>query len=151
MDADAAPPGTAPSRARLFGRALTRRCPVCGSRGIYRGYFRLRERCPRCGLRFERLAGHWSGDIGINTIVSFALLWAVLLGGTLVMWGNLNVAALVIAATLAAVVFPVLFVPFAKALWVAIDLTMRPLSADELDPGYLAGEPRGRGAGTTDP
>jgi uncharacterized protein (DUF983 family) len=128
-----------PSPGRVLWRGLTRRCPVCGATRIFRNYFTLLPRCPRCGLRFRRLEGHWSGDIGINTIVSFTLLFFVLLGGTLLMWGDLNVMALAIAATAVTLVFPVAFVPVAKTLWTAIDVMMRPVEPDELDPGYLAG------------
>jgi hypothetical protein len=92
----------------------------------------MAERCPRCGLRFRRLEGHWSGDIGINTVVTFSLLWLVLVGGTLVMWGHINYLALAITAALVVFVFPIVFVPFAKTLWVAIDVVMRPVQDDEL-------------------
>jgi hypothetical protein len=105
---------------------------VCGEWAIFAGYFRLKQACPRCGLRFERLDGQWSGDIGINTIVTFTLLYIVLLGGALVMRGAINVAALAGAAAAVALVFPVLFVPVAKTLWLAVDLVMRPVAADEL-------------------
>jgi hypothetical protein len=90
------------------------------------------ERCPGCGLRFRRLEGHWSGDIGINTVVTFALLWLVMLGGTLVTWGHVNYVAIGITAGLVVFVFPVFFMPFAKTLWVAIDVIMRPVEVDEL-------------------
>jgi uncharacterized protein (DUF983 family) len=117
-------------------RGLIRRCPVCAERAIFTGYFRLRETCPRCGLRFARLEGHWSGDIGINTIISFTLLYVVLLGGTLVMWGDVNVALLGALTATVAVVFPIAFVPFAKTLWVAIDLAMRPLEPGEINENH---------------
>jgi uncharacterized protein (DUF983 family) len=123
-----------PSRVRLLLRGLSRRCPVCGEARIRQGYFRLKASCPRCGLRFTRLEGQWSGDIGINTIVTFTLLYVVLLGGTLLMWGDIKVGPLALAALLVVVVFPVLFVPFAKTLWLAIDLAMRPVQADEFLP-----------------
>ena len=122
---------TLPSRMRLLVRGLTGRCPICGETRIRQGYFRLKETCPRCGLRFTRLEGQWSGDIGINTIVTFTLLYLVLVGGTLVMWGDIRVGTLAVVATLVVLVFPVAFVPFAKTLWLAIDLIMRPVQADE--------------------
>jgi uncharacterized protein (DUF983 family) len=126
-------PSAGPSRAKLLFRGMTRRCPVCGEPRIFAGYFRLRPACPGCGLRFTRLEGQWSGDIGINTIVTFGLLYVILLGGTLLMWGDVNIALLAGAALLAVLVFPVLFVPVAKTLWLAIDLVMRPPQADEFD------------------
>jgi uncharacterized protein (DUF983 family) len=133
------PKWTGPSRARLLVRGLTRRCAVCGERRVFEGYFRMKPSCPQCGLRFARIEGQWSGDIGINTIVTFTLLYVVLLGGTLVMWGDVKVGVLAAVATFVVAVFPVLFVPVAKTLWLAIDLAMRPVQPDEIDAGYRTG------------
>jgi uncharacterized protein (DUF983 family) len=132
-------PWPGPSRMKLLLRGLSRRCPVCGETRIGQGYFRLKESCPGCGLRFTRLEGQWSGDIGINTIVTFSLLYLVLLGGTLLMWGDIRIGLLAVAATFVVLVFPVLFVPVAKTLWLAIDLIMRPPQADEFTDGERAG------------
>ena len=98
----------------------------------------MKVACPRCGLRFTRLEGQWSGDIGINTIVTFSLLYVVLLGGTLLMWGDVRVGLLAVIAAVVVLVFPVLFVPVAKTLWLAIDLVMRPIQPDEVDPAWRA-------------
>jgi uncharacterized protein (DUF983 family) len=130
---------TGPSRGKLLVRGLTARCPVCGAGGLVTGWFRLRATCPRCGLRVDRLEGQWSGDIGINTIVTFTLLYVVLLGGTLLMWGDVNVGLLAGIAVFVVLVFPVLFIPVAKTLWLAIDLAMRPVQADEVDAGWRSG------------
>jgi uncharacterized protein (DUF983 family) len=139
-----APAWIGPSRGKLLARGLRARCPVCGGGGLVTGWFRLRETCPTCGLHVDRLEGQWSGDIGINTIVTFALLYVVLLGGTLVMWGDVNIALLAGIATGVVLVFPVLFIPVAKTLWLAIDLAMRPVQADEVDARWREGGP-GRG------
>ncbi len=56
-------------------------CPACGQRGLFRRWFSMAEDCPRCGLHFERIEGHWIGAIGINTIVSFAVLGIVVIVG----------------------------------------------------------------------
>jgi len=76
----------------------------------------------------------------LRTSVLLTLLFAVLLGGTLLMWGHLNVALLGVIAGFVAVVFPVLFQPVSKVLWLAIDLQMRAAEADELDPAWVAGQ-----------
>jgi uncharacterized protein (DUF983 family) len=57
----------------MVGRACLRHCPVCGSGHLFRRWFSMVERCPRCALRFERIEGHWTGDLGINTIVVAAV------------------------------------------------------------------------------
>ena len=132
-------PSRTPAPLALW-RGVTKRCAYCGSGHLFRRWFTMVERCPRCGLGFRRLEGHWSGDIGINTIATFSLLWLVLIGGTLAMWGHINYVGLGVAAALVTFVFPVLFVPFAKTLWVAIDVIMRPVHPDELAPAEAASE-----------
>jgi uncharacterized protein (DUF983 family) len=121
----------------MLARALGRRCPQCGGHPVFSGYFTLLDRCPRCGLRFHRQEGQMTGDIGVNTIVTTTLLFVVLLGGTLLMWGHLNVLALGLVAGFVAVVFPILFQPFSKLIWLVIDLLMRAAEADELDPAWV--------------
>ena len=46
-------------------RALTRRCPYCGS-PVSTTATALRERCPRCGVRFEREEGYFLGAYALN-------------------------------------------------------------------------------------
>ena len=94
------------------------------------------ERCPRCGLRFERIEGHWSGDLGINTIVSFGALFLTLIVGFAVTYPDVPGVALFLAAVGVAAVVPLVFFPFSKTIWLAIDLIMRPLEPDEVKPEY---------------
>ena len=85
---------------------------------------------------FERIEGHWTGDLGINTIVSFGALLLTLLGGFLITYPDVNGAALLIAAVVVAVATPVLFLPFSKTIWLAIDLQFRPLEPGEVREEY---------------
>ena len=52
-----------PSLGTMLARGFTKRCGRCGSRGIFQSYFKLRERCPRCGYRFQREAGAFTGAL----------------------------------------------------------------------------------------
>lgn len=126
----------APKQARsslVFWRGLTKACPACGQRGLFHRWFTLAERCPQCGLAFERIEGHWSGSLGVNTIVSFAVLLMVLAGGMVATFPEFPVVPLVAANVAVAVFFPLLFFPTSKTLWTAIDVIMRPLDRDEVD------------------
>jgi hypothetical protein len=96
------------------------------------------ERCPRCGLRFERIDGHWSGDLGINTIVSFGALFVTLIVGFAVTWPDVPGIPLFLCAVSVAAIVPVVFFPFSKTIWLAIDLMMRPLEPDEVKPEYFS-------------
>ncbi|OWY59073.1 hypothetical protein B7486_76515, partial [cyanobacterium TDX16] len=62
----------------LLWRGATMRCPVCGRHGVVRHWVGLREQCPRCGFAFERTEGHSIGYIGLNTMVTFTLMFFLL-------------------------------------------------------------------------
>jgi uncharacterized protein (DUF983 family) len=115
----------------MVGRALGLRCPVCGSGHLFSRWLRMVPTCPRCGLRFERTEGHWLGYLGLNTIVSFSVLFVVLVIGFVLSAPDFDVVPLLVAAVLTAVVFPVVFLPWSRTLWTALDLMMRPLEPGE--------------------
>ena len=121
---------------RVFFRGCTKRCPVCGQGHLFETWFRIRDRCPRCNLRFERIEGHFSGDIGVNTIVSFGALMIVLMVGFLAFWPTPPIVPIIVLALAIAGIMPLAFLPFSKTIWLALDLLMRPLETGEVRPGY---------------
>ena len=64
----------APSK--VLWRGLKRRCPRCGKGRLYDGWFRAREACSECGLRYEASPGSvWAfWVIGDRIFVVAALL-----------------------------------------------------------------------------
>src|SRR5207249_1937986 len=54
----------------LFGRALRLHCPCCGGAPLFTSWFRMRPRCPGCGLRLEREAGYFTGAMAVNLITA---------------------------------------------------------------------------------
>ena len=108
-------------------RALTRRCPYCASPGVYDGYFALRERCPRCGVRFEREEGYFLGAYALNLIVAeflglglaIVLIFKTELQHLPLIWQEVIAVALAIA-------FPVILFPFSRTVWIALDLMFHP-------------------------
>ena len=115
----------------MLARAAIRRCPVCGQGKLFRRWFTMVERCPRCGLGFERIEGHWTGALGMNTIVSFGALAIVVVVGLIVSAPEFDVVPVLVAAGLVAVLMPLFFFPFSKTTWTAVDLWMRPLAPGE--------------------
>jgi uncharacterized protein (DUF983 family) len=111
-----------PSRTLMLWRGATRRCARCGSGKLFRRYFSMVPDCPRCGLHFEREHGYWTGAIAVNTIV-FCALFVITLGATMVItqpdipWVTLLMAVIPLMA-----LGPVLFYPWSKTIWLAIDL-----------------------------
>jgi len=121
---------------RLLWRGLTKRCGVCGQGGIFNGWFSMVERCPRCNLRFERIDGHLTGAVGVNTVFSLLVVLLVGIGGFIATYPELPVLPLTLTVMGVAALFPILFYPTSKTVWTAIDLRMRPPTTDEVYPGY---------------
>jgi uncharacterized protein (DUF983 family) len=110
-----------------MSRALGRRCPYCGSPGIYDGYFALRERCPGCGVRFEREEGYFLGAYALNLIVAEFL--ALGLAIILIFQTDLRDLQLIwqeVIAVALAITFPVALFPFSRTVWIAMDLVFHP-------------------------
>ena len=108
----------------LLGRAVRRACPNCGERDIWTGWFALKERCPRCRYRFEREEGYFLGAMAVNLIVAELLAVGLMVG--LFIWTDLHwlaIEAIVIPLVLG---LPILFYPFARTFWMALDLTFTP-------------------------
>jgi uncharacterized protein (DUF983 family) len=114
----------------MLGRALRRRCPVCGQGHLFRRWLFMIDDCPRCGLHFERAAGTWTGAVGLNTVVSFGATLGTVLGIFLFTYPSVPVGAMAIATVSVAVVVPVAFLPLSKTIWLAIDL-----ATSHLEPG----------------
>ena len=119
-------------------RGLFRRCPLCGSRGIFTSWVHQAERCPRCRYPTTRVEDQWIGALGTNTIVSFALLAVAIGVGFGITYPDPPVGVLLTIAVAVAAVFPVAFYPVSKSLWSGIDLAMRPPEPDDdVDPRDL--------------
>ncbi len=122
----------------MLRRGLARRCPLCGSGGLFRRWFTIVDRCPRCGFRFERIEGHWLGALGMNSIVSFTAVLIGVVVAFLLTWPDGSTAAGVVGVVVVAVAVPLVFYPVSKTLWSAIDLAMRPLEPeDDVDPRWI--------------
>jgi uncharacterized protein (DUF983 family) len=123
-----APSSGRPPWIRSLARAARHLCPRCGDGPLFRGYGRLRERCPRCGLVYRREQGAQTGSMYLSAAVTqvfaavvIALVW---LGTD---WGVVRS----IAVTLPVVaLFCFAFLPYSQALWVAVEFVTDVINAE---------------------
>ena len=118
----------------MIGRGALRRCPLCGGRGAwFRQWGRKDDRCHTCGFAWNRNTdGFMTGSMTINMIITFGLIFGVLVVMTVITYPELPVAPLVAVLLVIAVVVPLVIHPISYTLWLAIDLAMRPPLAAEL-------------------
>jgi uncharacterized protein (DUF983 family) len=122
----------------LVTRGCTLRCPLCGARGVVKSWFTMRDRCPRCAFPLDRVEGHWIGSLGINMIVSFAVLFVAVVVAFVVTYPSVPIVGLMASVVAVALIVPIAFFPFSRTLWSAIDLAMRPVEPDDdVDPAWL--------------
>lgn len=138
--------------ARMLGRALLRRCPVCGANGVFRSWLVLREACPRCAMPFTREEGYWLGAVIVNILAAQAVLFAFVMGGVaLALPDEPPWAVLLVGGLALMIVVPTLGYPLTKQLWLWIDLVVNPRGDAAAAAREAAQRERGNAAGPRSP
>jgi uncharacterized protein (DUF983 family) len=118
---------------RLFSRALRLRCPHCGRGKLFTSWFRMRPRCPVCGLKVERgEEGYQVGSYMFNLVAAELVFAAVFVGIVLLTWPSPPWTLLEYGGIALMVIAPFVFFPFSKTLFLAFDLLFRPAALHEL-------------------
>ena len=115
------------SASRMLWRASLLRCPNCGGRGLFEGFFKMKLRCPTCGILLERgESDYFLGGYTLNLIAVEILLALSFLVVVIVTWPNPPWDALQYGGVILSIIGAVLCYPFAKTTWLAVDLIFRP-------------------------
>lgn len=126
--------GPKPTVGVMLRRGMRKRCPRCSGGGLFTGWFRMRARCPRCGFQFERESGFFVGAYLINFAVTEGILFMVVMAFVFVKnaHSEASVVPPLIVGGLVAIVAPVIFYPYSRTIWSAIDLAMSPMELEEI-------------------
>ncbi len=120
--------------ARLLIRAVRLCCPNCAGRGVFSGPLTLRDRCPTCGLLFDRgESDYFLGAYLINLVAVELLLAGTLVTIGIATWPDPPWMLLQYGGVVLAIVGAVLAYPFSKLVWLAVDLWLRPVTLLELN------------------
>ena len=134
------------SVAAKFRRALLLRCPRCGGRAIFRTWLSMKDRCPTCRLALERgeRSDFWIGAYVFNLVAGEVLAIGIPIVWMIASSPHQPWTAIEIVAASLCVVLPFLFFPFSRTLWLAWDLSFRPIepgdagrSADLIAPRHV--------------
>jgi len=120
----------------IFSRALRLRCPACGGRPVLLSWLKVAPNCPTCGFRFDRHEpGYWIGSYSINIFATEGVFAVFFVIGMVVTWPDVPWTRLLIIGLGLAVVTPFVIFPYARMLYLALDLSVRPPElADLADP-----------------
>lgn len=119
----------APPRSLLIQRALQLVCPRCGEERMFRGLFHMLPQCSHCGLKYEREPGYFLGSIYINYGLTAVLSAIIYIVGRF----RLHISNTLLLSVLVGfcIVFPILIFRYARAWWLAMDLSF---DYSDLDP-----------------
>jgi uncharacterized protein (DUF983 family) len=118
---------------RGFRRGLTLRCPHCGKGFVLTRYGIVRERCLECGFRFTRTDDNYFGGavfFGLfcgELVVALTLLIVMLLTWPKVPWDGI-----LYGVTIGSLLALPISLPFAKVVWLSVDVMVRPVQPEEL-------------------
>ena len=117
----------------MLTRALRRRCPLCGFKPVFDGWFALKPRCPDCNFSYEREEGYWVGALIANIAAAEGFFALLLVGGIVLTYPETPWTALMFGGAFVMVVLPIIFYPLSKMLWLWLDLSfIHPIDADDL-------------------
>lgn len=87
----------------------------------------MREKCPNCQVTFEREEGYFLGAYALNLVVAeFLGLGLVILLIFRTDLRHLDLLWQEAIAVALAVAFPLLFFPYSREIWIALDLVFHP-------------------------
>ena len=119
---------------RMLLRGLFRRCAHCGGKGaFFTGWFARTDRCKTCGFKWERdLVGFQLGAAAMNIIMTGgAVLFSMGLG-VILTYPEVPTWPLIAIVGSVALLVGIGGFPMSYTVWLAVDLTMHPLEAEEL-------------------
>ena len=125
----------------LLWRAIRLRCPHCGGGELFESFFKIKKQCPTCGLRLERgESDYFVGAYLFNLVAVELILFFCVCGFVYFTWPTppWEVITYVTAFLMLAGCF--VCYPFSKTTWLAVDLAIRPLSAEEMHWHAASGE-----------
>jgi uncharacterized protein (DUF983 family) len=134
--------------ARITGRALSLRCPRCGTTRLFpaspRGpgrapegasavrrvvrrlpnWFTMTPSCALCGLVFERAQGYWVGAIYVN----YAATTVIAMTGYGLLWGLAGPSTAVQLGVWIpfVILFPLWFFRYSRSVWLAVEYFVNP-------------------------
>ena len=108
-----------PTLFSTLSRCLRLRCPACGRASIVKRLFKIKDRCPSCGVLFNREEGFFVGPILINVVTTEAVILAGYF--TSLMFSNNNYQHLLLPLFIIAIAFPVSYYHHTWSIWLTFD------------------------------
>jgi uncharacterized protein (DUF983 family) len=120
----------------FWGVVLRLRCAYCGQAPAFRSFLEVHETCAVCGFAHRRgNPDYFSGAIFINYLLGAGTTLASMLAAVVATWPAVPWKLLGYSAPVIAIMAVLLLNPVSKAILMAVDVRMRPITEAELVAG----------------
>lgn len=99
---------------------------------MVRRWFEVTPVCPACAFRLLREEGYFTGAMALNLVLAGILFLIGFLVTLVLTLPDPPVVQMQLIGGTFMVVFPIVFWPFSKTFWIALDLTLDPKKANDL-------------------
>jgi len=107
---------------------LRLRCPRCQRGAVWRSFLSMHERCPACGLVFEREPGYFTGAMVVSYVIAVPTFGLIVIG--LLLAGLETGIALLLGAALYLGLAPFIF-RYSRVVWLHFDWVLDPMDTDD--------------------
>ena len=107
---------------------LLLRCPRCLDGRIWKRFLDMNERCPTCGLGFEREPGYFTGAMVVSYAIAVPTFGLIVIA--LIVAGVDAVVALVVGGSFYLALAPFIF-RYSRAIWLHFDWLIDPDRRDD--------------------
>ena len=120
---------------RKLLHAFKLRCPNCGEGKLNKTWLKVNPACASCRLKFDRGEhDYFIGAYTLNLIGAELIVVAAILAGLIGTWPHVPWDALMWSLLPLAIIAPLATLPFARAVWLALDLQFRPAEPADFEP-----------------
>src|SRR5919109_5500586 len=107
---------------------LLLRCPRCLDGRIWKRFLDMNERCPTCGLGFEREPGYFTGAMVVSYAIAVPTFGLIVIA--LLVAGLDTGVALLAGAALYLGLAPFIF-RYSRVVWLHLDWLLDPVDSDD--------------------
>jgi uncharacterized protein (DUF983 family) len=110
---------------------LRQRCSDCGEGRIFQGAFRMNERCPVCGYRFERGPGYFTGAMYLSYALDIPIIASGMILGKLLVVPNWPLHWILLAVWVASLPLAPAVFRYSRVLLIHLDRYFDPEGAGD--------------------
>lgn len=109
---------------RRVAAVLALRCPRCLEGRVWRAFLEMHERCPACGLVYEREPGYFTGAMVVSYVIAVPTFGLIVMG--LLAAGVDTAPALLVGGALYLGLAPFIL-RYSRVIWLHFDWLIDPI------------------------